>query len=46
MIRTAEENVPKKWWIPLPEERRDEFNAHDLARERIRGVVLRVEYKI
>lgn len=27
MIRTAEENVPKKWWIPLPEERRDEFNA-------------------
>lgn len=27
IIRTAEENIPKKWWIPLPEERRDEYNA-------------------
>lgn len=27
ILRTAEENVPQKWWIPLPEERRDEFNA-------------------
>jgi hypothetical protein len=30
ILRTAEENVPKKWWIPLPEERRDEFNAQTL----------------
>jgi len=27
ILRAAEENVPQKWWIPLPEERRDEFNA-------------------
>lgn len=27
ILRTAEQNVPQKWWIPLPEERRDEFNA-------------------
>ncbi len=27
MIRTAEQNVPKKWWIPLPDNQRDTFNA-------------------
>lgn len=27
IIRTAEKNVPKKWWIPLPENQRDAFNA-------------------
>ncbi len=27
IIQTAENNVPKKWWIPLPDERRDEFNS-------------------
>ncbi len=27
IIRTAEQNVPKKWWIPLPADQRDTFNA-------------------
>lgn len=27
ILRKAEEDVPEKWWIPLPEERRDEFNS-------------------
>lgn len=27
IIRDAEENVPKKWWIALPEDQRDEYNA-------------------
>lgn len=27
ILRAAEENLPKKWWIPLPDERRDEFNS-------------------
>ena len=26
IIRTAEDNIPKKWWIPLPEDKRDQFN--------------------
>jgi len=26
LIRTAEQNIPKKWWIPLPPNQRDEFN--------------------
>lgn len=27
IIREAEENIPKKWWIALPEDQRDEYNA-------------------
>lgn len=27
IIRTAEEKIPQKWWIPLPVDRREEFNA-------------------
>ena len=27
IIRDAEEKIPKKWWITLPVERRDEYNA-------------------
>lgn len=27
LIRTAEENVPKKWWLPLPEDQRDMYNT-------------------
>lgn len=27
IIRDAEAAVPKKWWVPLPEEQRDEYNA-------------------
>lgn len=27
IIRDAEDKIPKKWWITLPVERRDEYNA-------------------
>lgn len=26
LIRTAEKNIPEKWWIPLPPERKDEYD--------------------
>ena len=26
-IQEAEKNIPKKWWIPLPANRTEEFNA-------------------
>ncbi|MGC5394044.1 hypothetical protein ACPXAZ_26050, partial [Escherichia coli] len=27
IIRDAEDAVPKKWWIPLPADQRDEYNV-------------------